>query len=75
MFLTLSSIPKGLEFWSVNQASIYENSELKIFQNIKLLVEIFNNWPNDLLRRNVNKTFESCIVENVTMDYYYFRNF
>ena len=36
MFI-LSSISSGLEFWSVNHASIYENSELKVFNNIKFL--------------------------------------
>ena len=35
MFI-LSSISSGLEFWSVNHTSIYENSELKVFNNIKL---------------------------------------
>ena len=33
MFI-LSSISRGLEFWSVNYSSIYENSELSIFKNI-----------------------------------------
>ena len=36
MFI-LSSISSGLEFWSVNHTSIYENSELKVFNNIKFL--------------------------------------
>ena len=36
MFI-LSSISSGLEFWSVNHTSIYENSELKVFKNIKFL--------------------------------------
>ena len=53
MFI-VSSISSGLEFWSVNHTSIYENSEFK------LLGEIFNNWPNNLLGKNVYKTFESC---------------
>ena len=43
-----SSICSGLEFWSVNDSSVYENSESKVFKNIKFLVEIFHNWPNDL---------------------------
>ena len=43
MFI-LSPIPSGLDFLSVNHALIYENSELKVFKNIKLLVEISNNW-------------------------------
>ena len=55
MFL-LSSISSSLEFWSVNHISIYENSELKVFKNIKILGEISNNWPNDLLGTKVYKT-------------------
>ena len=58
--LILSSISRGLEFWSVNHTSIYEKSELKAFKNIKLLGEISNNWRNDLLGTNVYKTLESC---------------
>ena len=45
----LSSISRGLEFWSVSHNSIYENSKSKVFGNIKLLGETFNKWPNDLL--------------------------
>ena len=30
-----SSISRGLEFWSVNHTLICENSELKVFKNIK----------------------------------------
>ena len=42
MFI-LSSISNGLEFLSVNQISIYENSKLKVFKNMKILGEISNN--------------------------------
>ena len=42
MFI-LSSISNGLEFRSVNHASIYENFELNVFKNIKVLGEISNN--------------------------------
>ena len=45
MFI-LSSIFSGLEFWSVNHTSIYENFELKVLKNIKFLGEISSNWPN-----------------------------
>ena len=44
----LSSISSGLEFWSSNHTSIYENYESKVFKNIKCLGEISNNWPNYL---------------------------
>ena len=36
MFI-LSSIFSGLEFCSINDTSIYENSKLKVFKNIKVL--------------------------------------
>ena len=32
MFI-LSSISSGLEFWSVNHISIYDNSESNVFKN------------------------------------------
>ena len=53
-----SSISRGLEFWSVNHTSLYENSESKIFKDINFLVKICNNWPNNLLGTNVYKTLE-----------------
>ena len=59
MFI-LSSISRGLEFWSVNHTSIYQNSELKFLKNINIFGEISNNWPNDLLGTNAYKTLESC---------------
>ena len=37
----------------------YENSEPKVFKNIKFLSELSNNWPNDLLGTNISKTLES----------------
>ena len=58
--LISSSISSGLEFWSVNNTSVYENSELKVFKNIKFFGEVFSNWPNDLLGTKVYKTLESC---------------
>ena len=58
MFI-LSSISRGLEFWSGNHASIYEKFELKSFKNIKTFGETSNNWPNDSLGTNVCKTLES----------------
>ena len=39
MFI-LSSTSSGLEYWSVNHTSIYENSKLKVFKIIKFLGEI-----------------------------------
>ena len=42
MFI-LSSISRGLEFWSVYDTSIYENSKSKVFKTIKLLGEFFFN--------------------------------
>ena len=42
MFI-LPSISTCLEFLSVNHNSLYENSELKVFKNIKFSGEISNN--------------------------------
>ena len=47
--LFLSSIPSGLELWSVNYTSVYEHSELNVFKYIKCLGKMSSNWPNDLL--------------------------
>ena len=59
MFI-LSSTSSDLKFWSVNYILIYENSKLKVFENIKYLGEISSNWPKDTLGTNVCKTLESC---------------
>ena len=56
----LSSISRSLEFWSISHSSIYENSEPKVFENIKFFGEISNNWSNDLLGTNVYKTLKFC---------------
>ena len=56
----LLSISSGLEFWSVNHTSIYKNSESKVFENVKMLGGISNNWLSELLGTNVYKTLESC---------------
>ena len=56
----LSSTSSGLEFWSKNYTSMYENSKLKVFDNTKFLGEISSNWPNDLSGTNVYKTLGSC---------------
>ena len=54
-----SSISSGLEFWSENHTSVYENPELHFFKNIIFFGEISLTWPNYLLGTNV-KTLESC---------------
>ena len=59
MFI-LSPISSGVQFWSENQTSIHENSELNVFVKIKVLGEISNNWPKDLFGTNVCKTLEPC---------------
>ena len=58
--LNLSSVSKGLEFWSVNHIPIYENSESKIFKTIKFLVEMSNIYPSNLLGTNICKALEFC---------------
>ena len=55
-----SSISSSLEYSTVNHTSIYENSKLNVFKNIKFFDEISSKWPNDLLGRNVYKALESC---------------
>ena len=42
------SVSSGLEFLSVNHASIYEDSESNVFKTKQFLVEISNNWPKYL---------------------------
>ena len=42
VMLISSSLSNGLEFWSINHTSIYENSESKVFKNIKCFHTIFN---------------------------------
>ena len=59
MFI-LSPILRGLEFWSVNHTSMYENSDSKVFRNIKFWGQISNNRWNNLLGTNVYKTLEVC---------------
>ena len=39
---------------------MYKNSQLNIFKNIKLVGEISNNWPNNLLGTNLDNTLKSC---------------
>ena len=60
MFFIWSSISSCLEFWSVNHTWIYENSESQVFENIKFLGEISNDWENKLLEINVYQPLESC---------------
>ena len=55
MFIS-SSIPSGLECWSVNHAATYEKSESKVFKNIKVFGE--NVRTNE--KTNTYKTLESC---------------
>ena len=59
MFI-LSSISSGIEVWSVNDTTIYENSESNAFRNTKFWGEICHNWPHDLLGTNVYKALEFC---------------
>ena len=55
MFL-LSSIFRGLEFWSVNHTSMYESFKWKVFKNIKFLGGISNNQRNGVIWINMHKT-------------------
>ena len=60
IIFSLSFISNTLELWSINHISTYENAELQIFENIKLLGKISNNWANYLLETNIYKTLVSC---------------
>ena len=61
--LILLSISSGLESWSLNHTSIYENPELQVFNNIKLS----NIWPNYLLGNTLQfilyELFSSIILK------------
>ena len=59
MFI-LSSASSGLEFWSVNRTSIYENPKLNVFKIMKFFGKMSKNWPSDLLGSYANKNLESC---------------
>ena len=61
VMLILSSISSGLEFWLVNHTSIYKNSGLKLFKNIKFLVEIYKF-------KQVSWILSIIIVDNTTME-------
>ena len=41
----LSSTSSGSEVRSVNHASIYQKTELKVFENIEFLDKTSNKWP------------------------------
>ena len=58
MFI-LACVSSRLEFWFVNQTSIYENSELRFLKNIKFLCEVSSNSAKDLLGKNEYKTLKS----------------
>ena len=60
MTFILSSISRGLEFWSVNHTSICKNSESNVLENTKFSGEICQNWPNALLGTIVYKALEFC---------------
>ena len=60
MIFILSSISRGLEFWSLNHTSRYENSESNVYKNINFLGEMSNNLPKDLLGTKVYMTLKFC---------------
>ena len=62
MIFILSSISSGLEFWSINHTSMYENSWSKVFKNIKFLGRICNNsWI--MLFNLMSRTNETRHIE------------
>ena len=69
--LLLSPLSSGWLFWYANHTSIYKNSELNVFKDMKFVVAISTKLPNGLFGTNIYKSFESCliiIVDNVTMN-------
>ena len=64
MLLVFSSIPRGLEFWSANDTSIYEHSESNVFKSLRFSGEISYNWPNDLLEQMYTRLL------NIVINYY-----
>ena len=64
MFI-LYSISSSLEFWTVIDNLIYENSELNVFKNINFLEKISDNYPNNLLGIKVYK----ILVGNCCLQY------
>ena len=57
MFI-LPLISSGLKSWFINHTSVYENSELKVFKNIKFVGSISHFWRSDLLGKNVFNALE-----------------
>ena len=67
MFI-LSFTSSGLEFWSVNLISLYEDSESKVFKNINFLGEASNDWLIELFKISVYKRIEMVLfIDNTTM--------
>ena len=67
MFI-LSFTSSGLEFWSVNLISLYEDSESKVFKNINFLGEASNDWLIELFKISVYKRIEMILfIDNTTM--------
>ena len=59
MFI-LSSNSSGLEFWSENHTSLYDNSETKIFKNIKKTDQQFIRNKCILLKLGDNYCWQYC---------------
>ena len=59
MFIS-SSIPSGLECWSVNHAATYEKSESKVFKNIKVFGENVRTKEKKIHRRLLNLADNLC---------------
>ena len=67
MFI-LSFTSSGLELWSVNLISLYEDSESKVFKNINFLGEASNDWLIELFKISVYKRIEMILfIDNTTM--------
>ena len=58
--LTLSSISRGLLFWSVNHTSIDKNFVLVVLSIVNECDAIFISCPNCLFGKKVNNTLDAC---------------
>ena len=60
VILTLSSISSCLLFWSINHASMNENSVFAVFNIVNEWCAIVINGLNCLFGTKVNNTLDAC---------------
>ena len=65
--MILASNSRRLEFWSVNDTSIHENSEWNVFKNLRFSGQISNNWPNNIYGIQDSWILLITNIKNITM--------